>query len=150
MPKSRFAVAPLILLVGSTPSIAKYKDELDPRIRAAIACSTVGQNEERLRCYDQAVNGLRLALESGQLVPASEATKPLVLEGVVKAAGGFGFNKFWMELDSGDRWAVTGANRYDEGPERGSKVSLRKGVMSGYWLSEPGSPDRRAKYLGRF
>ena len=77
--------------------------------------------------FDQAVGGLKQALASGQLIPADEARKPLVLEGTIRAAGHFGFNRFWVEMDSGDRWEIEASNRFDQiPPKRGTKVTIKR------------------------
>jgi hypothetical protein len=136
------------LLAGSGPASAKEK--IDPRIGAAIACTNIAQNDERLRCFDQALTGLKQALASGQLIPADDAKKPLVLEGTVKSAGHFGFNRFWVELDSGDRWELEWTNRFDQvPPKRGTKVTIKRAAIGGYWVKEVGGSNRRASYLGR-
>lgn len=149
MPRLAIALSTSALLAASTSALAKEK--VDPRIGAAIACSSITQADERLRCFDQAIAGLKQALASGQLVPAEDARKPLVLEGTVRTAGHFGFNRFWVELDSGDRWELIAANRFDDvPPKRGTKVTIKKAAMGGYWVKEDGSNgNRRAQYLGR-
>lgn len=148
MRKIAIAVTALSLFVGVNPATAKEK--VDPRIEAAIACSNVAQNEDRLRCFDQAVGGLKQALASGQLIPADEARKPLVLEGTIRAAGHFGFNRFWVEMDSGDRWEIEASNRFDQiPPKRGTKVTIKRAAIGGYWVKEVGGSNRRANYLGR-
>ena len=148
MHKVAIAVVVLGMLAGSGPANAKEK--IDPRIGAAIACTNIAQNDERLRCFDQALAGLKQALASGQLIPADDARKPLVLEGTVKASGLFGFNRFWVELDSGDRWELEWTNRFDQvPPKRGTKVTIKRAAIGGYWVKEVGGSNRRASYLGR-
>lgn len=146
MLKVSITIAALTLL-GS--GLANAKEKVDPRIGAAIACRSITQNEQRLRCYDQAIAGLRLALDSGQLVPAGESRKPLALEGVIKDVRPFGYNRYWVELDSGDRWEVISESSRDVSPRKGAKVKLEKGTMGGYWFIDPTSVGRRAKYQGR-
>ena len=148
MRKIAIAVVALGLFAGSAPAMAKEK--IDPRIGAAIACANIADNDQRLRCFDQAIAGLKQALSSGQLIPADDARKPLVLEGTVKSAGHFGFNRFWVELDSGDRWELEWSNRFDQvPPKRGTKVTIKRAAIGGYWVKEVGGSNRRASYLGR-
>ena len=146
---SRLTIATIAAIGLASPQLVWSKDKADPRIEAAIACATVTGNEARLRCYDQAIGALRLALESGQLVPAGEARKPLALEGVVKAAGPMGFNRFWVTLENGERWQLIATNSREIAPRRGAKIKLRKGAMGTYWFVDPSASDMRASYMGR-
>ena len=130
------------------PAAAVAKDKVDPRIKASLECTTIAASAERLACYDKAICGLKQALETGELVSNFER-QPKKLEGTVQAAGGMGFNRFWAELDTGDRWEIIATKMSDEPPRRGEKVKLRKALMGSYWISAPGYPDRRARFLGR-
>ena len=139
-----------ILLVGAllaTSSPAGAKN--DPRVDAALACANVTDSNQRLRCYDSAMAGLRQALDAGRLISAAENKTPFALEGTIKQAGHFGFNRFWMELANGDRWNLVAADRFDVLPKRGAKVTIRKAPLGGYWVQEKGGPNRRGNYLGR-
>lgn len=146
---SKLKIATIALIGLASPQLAWGKEKADSRIESAIACANVAGNEERLRCFDQAIGALRLALESGQLVPAGEARKPLALEGVVKAAGPMGFNRFWVVLESGERWQLIASSSREIAPRRGAKIKLRKGAMGAYWFVDPSSADMRASYMGR-
>jgi len=147
MSRTTKLIVALFVLAG--PAAAGAKDKTDTRIEAAIACRSVVQDAQRLSCYDRAITGLRLALDSGQLIPASEATKPLALEGIVKVSSLIGFNRYWVELDNGDRWEVISESSRDEAPRKGAKVKIEKGAMGGFWFIDPTSAGRRAKYRGR-
>ena len=59
-----------------------------------------------------------------------------------------GFNRFWVELDTGDRWELI-AESNDPGPRQGTKITLRKGIMGNYWFIDPRWTNRQARYLGR-
>ena len=146
---SRLTIAMIGLMGLASSQLAWGKEKADTRIEAAIACATVTGNDARLRCYDQAIGALRLALESGQLIPAGEARKPLALEGVVKSAGPMGFNRFWVILENGERWQLVATSSREVPPRRGAKIRLRKGLMGAYWFVDPSASDMRASYMGR-
>jgi hypothetical protein len=146
---SRMAAIVTSMALLAAPMPASAKEKVDSRIKTAIGCASVTPNEERLRCYDQAIGGLKLALESGQLIPADESRTPKALAGVVTAAGPMGFNRFWVELDTGDRWELIADSSNDVAPRRGAKIKLRKGIMGNYWFVDPASVDRMARFLGR-
>lgn len=146
---SRLMIAAVAVIGLAAPHPAWSKDKADSRIEAAIACATVTGNDARLSCYDRAIGALRLALESGQLIPAGEARKPLALEGVVRSAGPMGFNRFWVILDNGERWQLIATNSREVPPRRGAKIKLRKGLMGAYWFVDPAASDMRATYMGR-
>lgn len=145
---SRMSVAIGALLLLAYPASVGAKDKIDPRITAAMACQSIAQNDERLRCFDRAMVGMRQALESGQLIPADESRVPQALAGVIKATGPMGFNRFWVEMANGDRWELI-ADSNDPGPRTGTKITLRKGVMGNYWFIDPRWTNRQARYLGR-
>lgn len=145
---SRMTVTIVALAMMTNPALASAKAKIDPRITAAMACQSVAQSEQRLACYDRAMVGMRQALEAGQLIPADEARVPLALAGTIKATGPMGFNRFWVELDTGDRWELI-ADSNDPGPRQGTKIKLRKGIMGNYWFIDPRWTNRQARYLGR-
>ncbi len=145
---SRLAVAVAAVLLLAAPASGVAKEKIEPRMAAMLACGSVTPSEERLRCYDQAASTLRQALDQGELV-LEEKSRPSALEGVVKATGAMGNNRYWVELDSGDRWQVFSTSNLKKAPATGVKVKLRKGAFGNYWLSDPSSTGRRSLYLGR-
>ena len=138
----------IVAVLAVIPAGAAAKDKVDPRVAASLACTSIADSGQRLACYDKAIGGLKQALESGELVSNFER-QPKKMEGTVRAAGGMGFNRYWAELDSGDRWEIISESMRDEAPRAGAKVKLRKGMMGTYWISTPDSRDRRARFLGR-
>lgn len=142
----KFVLAGLGLTMIALPAAAA--DKVDPRVRAALACASIAQNDARLRCYDTTVPAMRQAVAAGNLISSNEAETPLALEGIVASTVTTGFNRFVVRLDTGDRWQVIADEVRDEPPRKGAKVQLHRG-MGGYWLIEPNMPDRRATYLGR-
>jgi len=144
---SKFVLISALAML-SLPAAAAAKDKVDPRIAKSLQCTTIADGPQRLACYDQAMAGLKQALEEGELMSTAQF-KPKALEGTVVASGGMGFNRYWTELDSGDRWEIISESMNDEAPRAGDKVKLRKGMMGNYWISTLGTRDRRARFLGR-
>lgn len=145
MPK--FAPVALIILLIAGAAVAKDKGR-DTRIEAVLECADITQPDERLQCYDSKMTGFRQAVETGRVIAAEDSTKPFALEGVVRGAGEISFNRYYVILDTGDRWELV-ANSNDTLPQIGAKVKLRKGAVGTYWFQEPYASDRRAKYRGR-
>lgn len=141
-----FLTAAIVLAIGAP---AEARGKVDQRVSAALACAQIAQNEARLRCYDAAIPQLRQAVNAGNLIQASEATTPAALEGVVAAVAEFGFNRFLVRMNTGDRWEVIASAKRDDMPRRGAKVTIKRGTMGSYWFVEQYLPERRAIYLGR-
>ncbi len=133
-------------VVLAAPAAAKNK--YDPRTQAMLACASITSNDARLRCYDQSLSGLKQALEKGEVV-VRETSSPKALEGLVVATGRAGINRYWVQLDNGDRWQIISTSNFDDPPAKGVRVKLRKGVFGNYWFAEPNAQDRRALYMGR-
>ena len=144
---SRLAVVFTALIVLASPAIAA-KDKLEPRAQAMLACASVNADEDRLRCYDQSILALQQALGKGDVV-LKENKSPKTLEGVVRASGSMGDNRYWIEFESGDRWHLTPSIIRNEAPRVGSTLKLRKGFASNYWISGPGWPTSPARHVSR-
>ena len=136
------------LAIFALPAAATAKDKVDPRIAKSLQCTTIADGPQRLACYDQAMAGLKQALEEGELMSTAQF-KPKALAGTVVASGGMGFNRFWVELDTGDRWELIADSMGDTPPRRGAKAKLRKTLMRNYVYSDNYSPDFQARFLGR-
>lgn len=143
-----FRLAFLTLVAAATCQPAWAKSS-DPRLTAALACTTIADSGQRLACYDAAVSTLREAVEAGTLVGQQTIGDPTALEGVIAASGGRGYNRFWVRLDNGDRWEIFANSSTEELPKAGAKVKLKKSPAGGYWFDEPGVPARKARFIGR-
>ena len=139
--------AATILTLVAAPATAKH--QVDKRVEAALACAKIAQADARLRCYDSTIPQLSQAVRAGNLIQANEATVPIALEGTVVAAAEFGFNRFIVRMNTGDRWEVIAGYQRDDIPKRGAKVTIKRGTMGSFWFVEQYMPERRAIYLGR-
>jgi hypothetical protein len=144
---SKFVLISALAML-SLPAAAVAKDKVDPRIAKSLQCTTIADGPQRLACYDQAMAGLKQALEEGELMSTAQF-KPKALEGTVVASGGLGFNRFWVELDTGDRWELITGSMNDVPPRRGAKAKLRKSLMRNYFYTDTYSPNFQARFLGR-
>lgn len=143
----RFAAAMTAIVLLSVPTMAGAKDKMEPRAQAMLACASLTPDAARLRCYDQSVLALKQALEQGDLV-VNEHKQPMTNEGLIKASGPMGGNRYWMELESGDRWELNPTSDRDQAPRPGTRIKVRK-FMGAYWAAGPGWRDSEAHYLGR-
>lgn len=126
---------------------AGAKQQVDNKLTAALACTKVAEAQARLACFDRAMADLNKAVKEGTLNIGSDS--PLALTGTIAAAGPSGFKRFWVVMANGDRWSMQAGDAFDEGPRRGSKVTINRAPLSGYWFMEQGAPDRRATFKGR-
>jgi hypothetical protein len=145
MSKRVSAILGIALL--SAPGIAAAKDKQDSRLQAMLECESVSASEARLQCYDQAVAALKPAVAQGTVV-VKEKNAPVTLGGVVKASGASGGNRFWLELENGDRWALLPGKTRREPPPPGTTVKVSRTLMGSYYVSAPNWPQSEAKFLG--
>lgn len=145
---SRIAILAAGVLIAAGAAPAEAARETDRRIQAALACAGIAADQQRLLCFDQAIATLKSAVQSGELGVRESAADPVALEGVIKASGSRGYNRFWVQLDNGDRWEVE-ARSNDDAPRRGDRVRFKKSPLGSYSFSGPGYPWRRATFLGR-
>lgn len=146
MTKLVSAIAGLVLL--SVPGVATAKEKIEPRLEAVMACQSVTDDTARLQCFDQAVAPLQKALVHGTMI-LEEKKGPLAMEGVVKASGQTSANRYWVELENGDRWTLTPKSSRPKAPPVGSTVRMKKTLWGGYWLSGSGWSESEATFAGR-
>ncbi len=145
---SRIAIcaAAILVVAASAPAAGKSTDK---RVEAALACASITDDGPRLKCFDTAVANLKVAVETGTLVAEKTMGDPSGFEGIIRSSASSGFNRARLTLDNGDRWEVIANSSNDPLPRTGAKVKLKKSPAGGYWFIEPGSADRRARFLGR-
>jgi hypothetical protein len=147
MLKLAAAIAGLLMLVAPAAVSAKDKTA-ESRAQALLACAAVADDQARLRCYDETAVAMKQALDQDGLV-LTERTKPRGREGIVKSAGYLGGNRYWVELDTGDRWQLVPTTERKGPPETGVRVKVDRGPLGNYWFSAPGWPVSPAKYMRR-
>ena len=144
---SRLVIAATGLALLGVAASANAKDDLEPRTRAMLACRSIAPDDARLRCYDQSMAALKEAIDQGSVVLDD---RPKMGEGIVKASGQSGENRYWVELESGERWTLLPTTARRGPPQPGSNVKVRRPfVGSGYWISGPDWEESRAEYVGR-
>ena len=147
---NRLAITVAALAVVCSAAPAQAAKDIDPRLDSTLACASVAEDTARLRCFDQAVVTLRQAVEAGTLVAKKDAIgDPSGMAGVIRASAQRGYNRFWVQLDNGDKWEVHADSAQDQLPRRGAKVTFKKAPLGGYWFDEPGYRARKASVLGR-
>lgn len=127
---------------------AGAKEKLEPRTQAMLACRNVAADAARLACYDQAMTALKQAIDLGDVV-MNVVRKPAALDGVVKASGQSGEDRFWVELDSGDRWTLLPTSFRSHPPRVGTRMHVHKALMGDYWISGQGWSESKAQFEGK-
>lgn len=135
------------IVLLSVPTIAAAKDSLEPRVKSLLACESMSSDEARLRCYDQSIIPLKQALSRGSMV-LREKKGPLALEGVVRASGKSGANRYWVVFENGDRWSLVTVKDRREAPRAGTTLKLKKTFFGNYWISGSGWRESEATFLG--
>jgi hypothetical protein len=144
MSKRIALVAGVVLL--SVPSVAAAKDDMEPRMRAVLACEAIGANEARLQCFDQAILPLKQAVSRGNMV-FTQRRGPAAREGVVKASGVSGENRYWILFENGDRWSTTTKNSRKL-PPAGAALKVKRTPMGTYWISGRQWSESQATFVG--
>ncbi len=145
---SRLAIAALAVTLLAVPAATMAKEKVDPPMHAIIACSSLASDGARLRCFDTAMVDLKRALDQGELVLNGNKA-PSAVQGIVTASGSSGSNRFWMQLDSGDRWALLPEYEREKPPPVGAMMKVHKGLLGTYTISGRGWHTTQGRYLGR-
>ena len=144
MSKRVALVGGIVLL--SLPSVVAAKDDMEPRMRALLACEAISANEARLQCFDQAILPLKRAVSDGEMV-FTQRKGPVAREGVVKASGISGENRYWILFENGDRWATSTKNPR-KAPTPGTTLRLKRTPMGNYWIFGPKWSESQANFVG--
>lgn len=143
----RLCTLAAVVLVAA-PGVAAAKEKIEPRVQAVMACESVAASDARLQCFDQAAAGLKQALDRGTMV-LKETKGPTAREGVVTASGTSGANRFWVVLDSGDRWTLLPKTVREAPPAPGTRLKAKKTLWGRHWISGPGWSESEAEFVGR-
>ena len=161
----------LIALLGATV-IAKEPaaQGLAPVIQAVLRCRGIADDKARLACFDAAVDSLRQAESSGDLVavdreqrravrrqtfgltlpalaifdrgePASESSR---IEVKIASARREGSGRWIVTLEDGAVWRQVDDVEIDPPPAPGSTAIISRGALSSYFLKIVGSGAMRA------
>lgn len=172
MPRLIFAAVTLLLVAA--PAAAKDKDPpASPKLDALTACKAIGDDAQRLACYDQAVGHLQQAVAAREVVIVNSADvqkarrslfgfalpklpffgendeTPEVKEIRTKiaAARSLGYGKWEIRLEDGARWETTEGFREGDVPGAGDAIRITKGAFGNYFLSVSGGNSVRARRL---
>jgi len=131
----------------SVPTAASAQDAMDQHLQSVMACRSVTPDAARLQCYDRSAATVTQAVEQGEL-RVEPQKRPRAREGVVKASGPDGENRYWIELENGDRWVLLPTTKRDGPPQPGTRIKVRKSFFdSGYWVSGDGWSEARARFV---
>ena len=148
-------ISAIILGAAAAPSAAPLPSE----IRAIADCRGIQDSQARLACYDTASIKLQEAIASKNLTVLSrsdvrQARKSLfgfslpripfisgddaneVQEITAKVASvrSTGYNKWQFQLEDGAVWETTEPASDGYSPSRGDKVTIKRGVLSNYFI----------------
>lgn len=134
-------IAPLAIAAAAQPAEAQ---RLDSRLESVLACAKESDPNRRLGCFDAALIPLTKAAESGAL--ESRSLGPKSLESRVRAMRRQGYSGLLVQLENGDRWTVAleGSEIF---PEVGESVTVRRGVLGGWWFKAGNGRAFRATFM---
>jgi hypothetical protein len=166
----------MLLLGGVTVLVAAAPaSDRSAVLKAVTDCRTVSDSAARLACYDSAVATLDAAATKKDIVvldreevketrrglfgfplpklpffkgdESHKADMPSILLTTATSARAIGYGKWRIVIDGGAIWETTEpVLRHD--PKEGSKIRIREGTMTNYFLSIDGDPAIRAKRVG--
>ena len=159
-----------LLLIGAAPPADRAGV-----LKAVTDCRAVSDAGQRLSCYDAAVARLDVATAKKDIVvldreevketrrglfgfplpklpffrgdESQKEAAPAQIDAVATSARSLGYGKWRLVLDNGAIWETTeSVTRHD--PKQGSKIRIKAGSMTNYFLSIDGDPSVRAKRVG--
>jgi hypothetical protein len=171
-PDPRLTAAAVLVFALAAPGLALAKGP-DAKARAAafqsvLDCRTIGDNAQRLACYDAAAAKMGEAEAKGDIVVidraqaqaahreafglhvpsldfVTRALKPEEvdqIQGVVKAARADAYGKWTFVLQDGAVWRQI-ADELERDPHAGSKVVIHRAALGSYKMSVDGQPTIR-------
>lgn len=161
--------ASLLLLTASNVAAAGQTRQ-PAALDALLACRMKTATADRLACYDSAAAKVETEIRTGSVTVVDrtevrrvrrslfgfsipdlplfgrngEAEETKELTATVQSGSADGFNKWTVALDNGAVWRTTEPLKGFRKPQKGATVTLRKGLLNGYWLSVSGDRDVRA------
>lgn len=119
-----------------------------PLLDAALQCRALTDDAERLRCFDAALGQLAQAAAGGSLVLAERRLvepPPRLVEGLVRSAREFGYQRWLITLDKGGTWQTIENSDGEPLPRPGQKVRIERTALGGYILEVDGGRNIRAR-----
>src|SRR5689334_13271033 len=159
MGKYLMAAAAAGLILGGTAVAGKPVNTAVPaQIQRLLACRSVTDNAARLACFDRETQTVAGAFSGGDIVALDRekvrSTRRTLfgfhvptlgnvfggdeldqVEGVVAAVGMNRDGGFLIALQDGARWSQTDDRPIALEPQRGDKVTIKKGSLGNYFLS---------------
>jgi hypothetical protein len=160
------------LLVAAAAGAAMAADpSLPAGLKRLIACRQVADKDQRLACYDAAVDALTGQLDKGEVVAVDKdqarevrrqafgfrmpsislferGEKPEEVDrltATVADAHQRGDGKWVLELEDGAVWTQIDAETLSKYPKKGSKVEIRKASLGTYFINIDGQRAIRAQ-----
>jgi hypothetical protein len=170
----RHVVTALVALGLAAPVTAA--DEPPAAIKALGACRTIGDNAQRLACYDREAEALVRSVERNETVvldkqevrktkrslfgfslpklpffggdrdPDQEAPEFTQIETPIKTVRNIGYGKFRFTVDDGALWETT--EGINAFPKPGEKVVIKKGLMGSYFIRFEGARSVKGRRVG--
>jgi hypothetical protein len=169
---ARFAAAIWAAALGLTGSAMAAKASASPAVvQGLLDCRKLTDNGERLACYDKAAAAMENATTSGDLVALDRAqrraarrqafgfTLPSLsfldrgekaedintLTSTIAAVSEDPYGKLIIRLEDGAVWRQTEAQDLARRPRKGSTVTLKRGMLGGFFLIIDGQPAGKAR-----
>lgn len=163
---------PALLLAAPAGAAA----EAPAPIRGLAACRTIGDNAQRLACFDREAAALIVSVEKNDTVlldkqevrktkrslfgfslprlpffggdkdPDREQPEFTQIETPIKTIRNIGYGKFRFTVDDGALWETT--EGLNAFPKPGQKVLIKKGLMGSYFIRFEGSRSVKGMRVG--
>lgn len=154
-----FFVSAIILGAAAAPPAKPLPAE----IKAISDCRGISDSQQRLACYDSASTKLQEAIASQNItvlsrsdvrqarrslfgfsvpripfISGDDANEVKEITGKVSAVRSSGYNKWQFRLEDGAVWETTEPSVEGYGPNNGDKVTIKRGILSNYFILFPG------------
>lgn len=152
-------ITAIILGLAAAPSATPLPGE----IKAIADCRGIQDSQARLSCYDAASIRLQEAIASKNLtvlsrsdvrqarkslfgfsvpripfISGDDATEVQEITSKVASVRSSGYNKWQFRLEDGAMWETTEPSVEGYGPNNGDKVTIKRGILSNYFILFPG------------
>lgn len=164
-----------IAAIGA-PGSAKAPPPQSPLVTALDRCRSIADAAQRLACFDQAAGALVAAARTGQVsvvdrgelrqarrslfgfsmpklpfFAGDESGKDVTdeIETTIKAVGSIGYGKYRIILTEGNAlWETTETAISLREPQKGQKVSIKRGPMGSYFIRINGQRGVKGRRVG--